>query len=64
MSLESLLTEDLLKRWDQVFVEYKKLAIEVKEKLKNLDKQRKELLLIREELEARNIDTDERSKKL
>lgn len=57
-SLKNIHTDDLVKRWGMIIDNYLERWANVKDELNKINKIRKELLLIREELLSRKIEVD------
>jgi len=58
MSLKNMDGDDLVQRWGQIIGDYLERLAKLRQDLIKIDKLRKELLLIREELVSRNIEVD------
>lgn len=58
MSLKNMDSDDLVQRWNQIIGDYLERLAKLRQDLIKIDKLRKELLLIREELVSRNIEVD------
>ncbi len=58
MSLKNMDGDDLVQRWSQIIGDYLERLAKLRQDLIKIDKLRKELLLIREELVSRNIEVD------
>lgn len=59
MSLENLTNEQLEERWEELYPSFVKDAETLKDLLKKLEKKRKEMSLIQEELKKRGVDVNE-----
>lgn len=59
MSLKNMDSDDLAKRLEMIMPDYLKRLAGLRQDLIKIDKLRKELLLIREELISRNIKVDD-----
>lgn len=61
-TLKIVATEDLVSRWESLFPEYAKTLESLQKLLIVLEKQKKELSIIRDELIERKIDIDNEPK--
>lgn len=58
MSLETLTTEQLEERWEELFPVFVSEVEELQKLIKSIEKKRKEMSLIQEELKKRGVDVN------